>query len=64
MWLQEEVRCPLIQDSLVRVFFVSGVENRCGGGMGGVPCKLFVVDVHLLESQRERESESEAEDGP
>ena len=25
--------------------------------MGGVPCKLFVVDVHLLESQREREGE-------
>lgn len=46
-----------MQDSLVRVFFVSGVENRCGGGMGGVPCKLFVVDVHLLESQREREGE-------
>ena len=38
----------------MRVLFVSGVENRCGGGMDGVPCKLFVVDVHLLGSQRER----------
>ena len=52
-----------MQDSLVRVFFVSGVENGCGGGMGGVPSKLFFVDVHLL-GVSERERESEAEDGP
>ena len=24
-----------------------------GGGMSGVPCKLLVVDVNLLESRRE-----------
>ena len=45
---QEDVRCPLIQDSLVRgVLSVSGGRERGGGEIGGVPCKLFVVDEHL-----------------
>ena len=55
VWLQEEVRCPLIQDSLVGVF-VSGAGKRCVGGINGVPCKLFVVDVYLLGSQWEENS--------
>jgi len=58
VWLQEEVRCPLMQDSLASDCFVSGVEGDCGRGRGGVPCKLFVVNVHLSESQREGECES------
>jgi hypothetical protein len=35
-------------------FFISGVEGRRGGGMRELPCKLLVVNEHLLGSQRER----------
>ena len=54
VWLQEEVRCPLMQDSLMRVplsvvcMFVC-VEERW------IPCKLLLVDVDLLGKKSQQE---------
>lgn len=57
VWLHEEVRCPLMQDSLMRV------SRKCGVEMGErrtrrVPCKLFIFNKDLLGCERERERES------